>query len=217
MTATIEWESARFDLIASSNIALHDWPAPGVLIARETRCERGANGIPTDGPFCVVQASWNVPCWGEMDVKNELVGQQAGPADASFESWFRSTEPRLRAALVAAFGPEFGRDATAEALSYVWEHRDRVLALDNAAGYAFRVGQRWGRRQRARQGRRFGMPPIESAAPGFEPALHEALTALSTRQRQVVVLCIGYGLTHAEAADLLNISRSSVQNHRVRS
>lgn len=151
-----------------------------------------------------------------MDVRNEPARQQTVPADASFETWFRSTEPRLRAALVASFGSELGRDATAEALSYVWEHRDRVLTLDNAAGYAFRVGQRWGRRQRARAGRRFGMPPLESTAPGFEPALHDALAGLSMRQRQVVVLCIGYGLTHAEAADLLNISRSSVQNHAER-
>ena len=98
----------------------------------------------------------------------------------------------------------------------MWEHRDRVLALDNATGYAFRVGQRWARRQRTRQKRRFGAPPPDRSAPGFEPALHDALAGLSTRQRQVVVLCTGYGLTHSEAAALLNISRSSVQNHAER-
>ncbi len=28
-------------------------------------------------------------CWGEMDVRNEPVRQQAVPDDASFETWFR--------------------------------------------------------------------------------------------------------------------------------
>ena len=95
-------------------------------------------------------------------------------------------------------------------------HRDRVLGLDNVTGYAYRVGQRWARRQRTRQRRRFGMTVSDNAGPGFEPALQDALAALSTRQRQAVVLCVGYGLTHAEAADVLNISRSSVQNHAER-
>lgn len=151
-----------------------------------------------------------------MNVSNEHVSRQAGTGDAAFEAWFRSTEPRLRAALVAAFGAELGRDATAEALSHAWEHRERVLGLENPAGYAFRVGQRWASRHRSRQARRFGLPLATPAGPGFEPGLQDALAGLSTRQRQVVVLCIGYGLTHAETADLLNISRSSVQNHAER-
>jgi RNA polymerase sigma factor (sigma-70 family) len=51
----------------------------------------------------------------------------------------------------------------------------------------------------------------DATAEAFE--LHSALAELSTRQRQVVVLCVGYGLTHAQVAALLGISRSSVQNH----
>ena len=109
------------------------------------------------------------------------------------------------------------RDATAaEALSYVWEHRTRVLGLANPVGYAFRVGQRWATRQQRRRRRRFGFATDGNHPPGFEPALHTALAALSLRQRQVVVLCVGYGLTHEEAADVLGISRSTVQNHAER-
>ena len=39
------------------------------------------------------------------------------PAVNDFESFFASTEPSLRRALVAGFGGERGREATAEALA----------------------------------------------------------------------------------------------------
>ncbi len=42
----------------------------------------------------------------------------------TFEAFVRDAEPRLRRALVAAYGPEQGRDAAAEALAYAWEHWD---------------------------------------------------------------------------------------------
>lgn len=154
-----------------------------------------------------------VPCMGEMDVSDEPMVDDTGTVDELFAVWFRAAEPQLRAGLVATFGFELGRDAAAEALAYAWEHRGRVLRLDNSTGYVFRVGQRWAQRQRSRRQRRFGMAQTHNEYPAFEPALGKALRSLSTRQRQVVVLCLGYGLTQGEAADVLSISRSSVQNH----
>ena len=41
---------------------------------------------------------------------------------AAFEAFFRETEPKLRRALVAAYGPDLGREAASVALSYAWEH-----------------------------------------------------------------------------------------------
>jgi len=154
-----------------------------------------------------------------MDVSEEQHREQSVAVEtdrAAFETWCRLAEPRLRSALVATFGAELGRDAAAEALSYAWQHRERVLLMDNPVGYVFRVGQRWARHQERRNRRRFGFVPDDTLTPGFEPALHAALDALPRRQRQVVVLCIGYGLTHAEAADVLGISRSTIQNHAER-
>jgi len=52
-----------------------------------------------------------------------------------FTSFVEQVEPRLRRALVAAFGLERGRDAAAEALAYGWEHWDRIAATANPAGY----------------------------------------------------------------------------------
>jgi hypothetical protein len=40
-----------------------------------------------------------------------------------FAAFFAETEPRLRRAFVAAYGPERGREAAAEALAYAWQHR----------------------------------------------------------------------------------------------
>lgn len=148
-----------------------------------------------------------------MNISSKPVARSEALSEDAYISWHRLVEPRLRSAFVAEFGPELGRDATPEALSYVWENRERVLGLDNAAGYAFRVGQRWARRQRRTSRRAFMIDDKAPVTPGFAPELHSALAALSTRQRQVVVLCVGYGLTHAEVAALLGISRSSVQNH----
>ena len=136
---------------------------------------------------------------------------RAVPAD--FEVFFRAAEPHLRAALTATFGPETGRDACAEALTYAWRNWDRVRTLDNPRGYLFRVGQRWAHRHRTRSERRYPAVVDDAEPVAFEPLLGEVLAGLSTRQRQAVVLCVGYGLTHAEAAALLGIERSSVQNH----
>jgi DNA-directed RNA polymerase specialized sigma24 family protein len=134
-------------------------------------------------------------------------------AAATFEAFFRQNEPRLRRALVAAFGPEQGREAAAEALAYAWEHWDRLRDMANVPGYLFRVGQTSGRRRRRK--------PVLHEAPGwaehsFEPGLPAAMAALSPRQRVAVVLVHGYGYTLREVAELTGLRRTSVQNHAER-
>jgi hypothetical protein len=68
--------------------------------------------------------------------------------DDGFEDFFAVAEPRLRRALVAAYGIERGREAAAEALAYGWEHWSKVRAMKNPTGYLYRVGQS---RSRARK------------------------------------------------------------------
>lgn len=148
------------------------------------------------------------------DVNDETTESDAAELEVDdFELFFRHAEPRLRGALVATFGSELGRDAAAEALRYAWEHRGRVLSMDNPVGYLFRVGQRWGKRQASRERRKVGLVVVERQPDGFEPALDDALRSLPTRQRQVVVLCVGFRFSHAEAGKVLGISRSSIQKH----
>jgi RNA polymerase sigma-70 factor (ECF subfamily) len=132
-------------------------------------------------------------------------------AATDFETFFAATEPSLRRALVAGFGGECGRDATAEALAYGWREWGRVSELQNPAGYLYRVGERWAKRSQRRL--RPIVPPAVSAEVRFEPDLAPALQDLTLRQRQAVVLVVGFGFSHSEAAELLGISRSSIQNH----
>ena len=51
---------------------------------------------------------------------------------ADFESFVLAVEPRLRAALVARFGADVGREATAEALAFAWERWPAVEGMAEA-------------------------------------------------------------------------------------
>jgi DNA-directed RNA polymerase specialized sigma24 family protein len=128
-----------------------------------------------------------------------------------FEAWMGELRPRLARAFVAAHGPERGEDALAEALSYAWEHFDALQAMANPAGYLYRVGQ-----SRSKPPRRPGPlfpAPTGIGLPDVEPGLAAALERLSDRQRVCVALIHVYECTFQEVADLLAISRSSVQRH----
>jgi hypothetical protein len=59
-------------------------------------------------------------------------------------------QPRLLQALVAVYGPVDGRGATVDALSWAWEHWDRLQEVENKPAYLFRVGQSATRRYSTR-------------------------------------------------------------------
>lgn len=133
---------------------------------------------------------------------------------ASFTDFVRDVEPRLKRALVAAFGPEVGGEATAEALAFGWEHWDRVKATPNPAGYLFGVGRNKARRS---VGRRYAFPAPPAGHEHFvEPGLPRALGRLSERQRVAVMLIHGDEWTYSEVAELLGVSVSTVQQHAER-
>jgi DNA-directed RNA polymerase specialized sigma24 family protein len=127
----------------------------------------------------------------------------------AFDAFVRATEPRLRRALVAAYGFEDGRDATAEALAYAWEHWERLRRMANVAGYVFRVAQ--SRRPRAPRAQLFDSSA--RAEPLFEPGLPAALARLTEPQRIAVVLVHGYGYTLREVAALTGIRPTTVHTH----
>jgi len=133
-------------------------------------------------------------------------------ARATFITFVEEVEPRLSFALAAAYGPEVGREATADALMYAWEHWDRLSEMDNAAGYLYRVGQTNSKRHR-----RTGpvCPPVAlpRGEPWIEPDLPNILESLPERQRVAVVLIHGLEWTQQEVADLLGVSRTTVERH----
>lgn len=129
--------------------------------------------------------------------------------ESDFDAFVLEVEPRLRRGFLAAYGTERGREATAEALAWAWEHWHRVRGMRNAAGYLYRVGQ-----SRTRPRRRALMElPTPAGEPWVEPALPAALLALSEGQRTAVVLVHGFGWTLREVAELTGVRRTTVQNH----
>jgi RNA polymerase sigma-70 factor (ECF subfamily) len=127
-----------------------------------------------------------------------------------FEEFVGDARISLARAFTAAYGPERGQEALAEAMAYAWTHFDELRAMDNPVGYLYRVGQ-----SRTRPRKRAPLFPWPGARglPDVEPALAGALTALTEHQRVCVVLVHAYEWTYQEVADLLGISRSTVQNH----
>ena len=132
----------------------------------------------------------------------------------TYEDFVRRDGARLRAGLVAAYGPEVGADACAEALAYGFEHWDRVGPMANPAGYLYRVGQSEARRHF----RAPGFLPVRSASgePEFEPALAPALEALTEQQRVGVVLVHALGWTLRETAEVLDVDVSTLRTHIAR-
>ena len=131
------------------------------------------------------------------------------PRRASYEAFVREAEPRLRAALVTMYGTERGRDATAEALAYAWEHWERLATVENLPGYLFRVAQSKSRRRRTPV--LFVVPEVDDRP--FEPGLPQALLSLSDHQRIAVVLVHGFGYSATEVGQLLGIKPTSVRSH----
>lgn len=130
----------------------------------------------------------------------------------SFSDFVVDVELRLRTALTASFGPDLGREMTAEALAYGWEHWGRVQGMDNPAGYLYAVGRSSARRSLRR--RRVVLPtPPADREPWVEPALPAAMASLTEQQRTVVALHYGYEWSLGEIALVLGLSKATIQNH----
>jgi DNA-directed RNA polymerase specialized sigma24 family protein len=128
----------------------------------------------------------------------------------AFAAFFCDVEPRLRRAFVAAYGSDRGSEAVSEALAYAWEHWAEVQALQNPAGYLYRVGQSRTRPRLRSYQPRFPPPSEEH---WFEPALPGALASLTSKQRLSVVLIEGYGWSLTELSQLTGTSVSTIKRH----
>lgn len=139
------------------------------------------------------------------------MGELADEAEEEFEMFVAQVEPQLQRALAGHLPSGVVGDAVSEALAYAWEHRDRVLPMDNPAGYLYRVGCNRGRR--LRRPLLLPDPAPDGSDPLVEPGLPKALAGLTERQRVCVMLVHGAGLTLTEAANALGITAGSVSRH----
>jgi DNA-directed RNA polymerase specialized sigma24 family protein len=141
------------------------------------------------------------------------VSRRRGPERDAFELFVERVRPELLQALVATYGPVDGREAAVDALSWAWEHWDRLADVEHPVRYLYRVGQSATRRFVAKPiPARLGVT-LESRFPDVEPGLLPALARLSEQQRTVVLLVHGYGWRQAEVARLLGINASTVRDY----
>lgn len=145
------------------------------------------------------------------------VGNEVGTVEsAAFTAFWRLHEPRLRRALVAAYGPVDGRAASVEALTWAWEHWSAVTAMANPVGYLYRVGRTAARRQQPRPIPVHETSRAAAGLPEVDIDLVSALERLSPQQRVAVVLVHAHGHTLRDAADVLEISVATVREHLTR-
>ena len=128
---------------------------------------------------------------------------------SDFEALVERVEPQLRRALCGHVREGAVEDAVAEALAYAWENRDRVLGMENPAGYLYRVAQ--SRSRRKREG--LLVWPGERMMPDVEPGLPDALAGLPRTQASAVWLVHGCGWTYPMAAEALGVSVSAIGTH----
>lgn len=131
----------------------------------------------------------------------------------AYADFVRDRGPGLKHALTASFGPEIGMEAASEALTYGWEHWDRVSSMENPGGYLYRVGQNWGKRRLRTKLPSVWFPQVALETPWVEPGLAAALGRLSQRQRTAVLLVHGAGWSLAETAAFMGVSRGAVDKH----
>ena len=130
-----------------------------------------------------------------------------------FAKFVAVNESTLRHALVASLGAEVGREAAADAMAWGWEHWERIEGMANPVGYLYVLGRNRGRKMASRRRPLFPTPPEDNGIPWVEPGLPAALASLPERERTIVLMVHGYDMAVREVAELLGISRSTVQTH----
>jgi RNA polymerase sigma factor (sigma-70 family) len=133
----------------------------------------------------------------------------------AFEDFFIRVEPRLRAALTSLYGADLGREATAEAMAWSFEHWHRVRIMEHPVSYLYRVGQTRTRRLRRRWRPTLASESV-SSMPEVDLRLEGALGELPERQRVAVMLVHGHDWSHGEVAVLMGIATSTVATHVAR-
>lgn len=133
------------------------------------------------------------------------------PTEVEFTEFLEAHGSGLRHAFVARYGPDVGSEVMADVAEYAWGHWRKVMQMDNPSGWLYRVGQSRSRRYFRRQVRLPASRP--DSHPLVEPALPGLLQSLPNGQRVAVLLTQAFGYTVREAAEIIGVSASTVQQN----
>lgn len=158
---------------------------------------------------------------GGIDGGTDLTGDRtvltvASRSDAAFEAFYRAHRDEIAAALALTCGNVVvGAEAADEAMARALARWASVGAMDNPAGWVYRVGLNWSRSGFRRTRREDLGAPVEELArldPNIDPDLADAIATLSVDHRSVVVLRYLLEYSSAETAEALGISEGTVKS-----
>jgi RNA polymerase sigma-70 factor (ECF subfamily) len=135
----------------------------------------------------------------------------AASIEESFTDFLERHGPRLRHAFIARYGPEVGSEVMGDVAVYAWEHWPEVSGKINASGWLYRVGQSRSRRY-FRRPLRLPRPRLDGETT-IEPSLPGLLEKLPDKQRTAVLLTQAFDYTVREAAEVLGVAPSTVQQN----
>jgi RNA polymerase sigma factor (sigma-70 family) len=155
------------------------------------------------------------------DVK--LLTAVAGGSERAFNALVDRYQQSLRTFLR---GRDDAEDIAQETFVAVWSQAKSFRGQSTVKSWLFSIGwrkakdsqRRWFRSS-LRDAAYLELSPSDQERTGVAEnshALNQALAALSLEQRAAVVLCLGLGLSHPEAAELLTCPLGTVKSHVLR-
>lgn len=144
----------------------------------------------------------------------------------AFRRFFEANhEALLRYLIHRRVSPDVAEDLVQNAFVHIWENRDSIKPGGSLRGLLFRIGYTRALNHFRDTARFADVAPEDTPAPAAmdspDPAerdevrvmVQAAVESLPERRRAVFELCVLQELTYAEAADALDISRKTVENH----
>lgn len=157
----------------------------------------------------------------EADARRQAVRIRDGDSGA-FRVFFDATHADLlRALRRRGLDPDAAEDVAQKAYVWLWEHRDRIDETQSLRGLLFRIGLTRGLNHLRDNGRTESLPDFElegeregdpAALADLRRALAEAVATLPERRRETFTLCFTDGLTHREAAEVMDVSPRTVEH-----
>lgn len=162
---------------------------------------------------------------GNESVDNTLARKIKTGNHKAFETFFNNHYDALFRFLAGKnTPPEAAKDLIQKAFVYIWEHRQKIDPDKSLRAYIFRIAYTRMLNYR-RDNRKFNdnqylpeqqtsvTPEDTARAKELHGAIEQALEKMPERRGTVFRLCFIEDFTYKEAAELLHISRKTVENH----